>query len=71
MNKEENKIWELMENHSLDEIEAILKFEKAATENLENRFFWLMGMGYSLSQIELILLFDGFFVDGYVYNECN
>lgn len=71
MNNEENKVWELMENHPLDEIESILKTEKAVTENVENRFFWLMGMGYSLSQIELILLFDGFFVDGYVYNECN
>ena len=65
MNNEEMKIWELMENHSLYEVEAIFNTEKQVTEN---RVFWLIGMEYTLSQIELILKFDGFFVDD-IYNE--
>lgn len=57
-----------MSKLKFDELSTDINSDATAKEMEENRVFWLMGMGYSLSQIELILKFDGFFVDG-VYNE--
>lgn len=57
-----------MSKLKFDELSTDINSDAIAKEMEENRVFWLMGMGYSLSQIELILKFDGFFVDG-VYNE--
>lgn len=52
-----------MDEKVLEEMLAEIETNLEAKKTEDIRVLWLMGMGYSLSQIQQILEFDGFFID--------